>query len=248
VDKFFTADHHFNHKGIIEHCNRPFKNVLAMNEYLINCWNEVVPRGGLVYHLGDFAWGTGKGYGTLGVGEIIDRLNGQIILVRGSHDKPAIKLAHGFVKISLLEEVSINGQLIVLCHYAMRVWRASHFNSWHLYGHSHGRLEPIGKSLDVGVDGHNFYPWSFDEIKQYMEKRPDNFNYVRKKSMSGVNGMLGQVGEVKEWSETNGKIFIHGELWNAISEVPLYPGDKAIIQAVDGLILKVKPIGNSGQD
>jgi len=70
----------------------------------------------------------------------------------------------------------------------------------------------------------------------------------RKKSMSGVNGMLGQVGEVKEWSETNGKIFIHGELWNAISEVPLYPGDKAIIQAVDGLILKVKPIGNSGQD
>jgi len=66
--------------------------------------------------------------------------------------------------------------------------------------------------------------------------------------MSGVNGMLGQVGEVKEWSETNGKIFIHGELWNAISEVPLHPGDKAIIQAVDGLILKVKPIGNSGQD
>jgi membrane-bound serine protease (ClpP class) len=70
----------------------------------------------------------------------------------------------------------------------------------------------------------------------------------RKKSMSGVNGMLGQIGEVKEWSETNGKIFIHGELWNAISEVPLYPGDKAIIQAVDGLVLKVKPIGNSGQD
>ena len=38
--------------------------------------------------------------------------------------------------------------------------------------------------------------------------------------MSGVNGMLGQVGEVKEWSETNGKIFIHGELWWATSEEP----------------------------
>jgi len=66
----------------------------------------------------------------------------------------------------------------------------------------------------------------------------------RRKSMSGVTGMLGQVGEVKEWSETNGKIFIHGELWNAISEVPLSPGDKAIIKAVDGLTLKVKPISN----
>lgn len=63
----------------------------------------------------------------------------------------------------------------------------------------------------------------------------------RKKSMVGVTGMLGQVGEVKEWNETQGRIFVNGALWMAISETPLSPGDKAIIQSVEGLTLKVKP-------
>lgn len=66
----------------------------------------------------------------------------------------------------------------------------------------------------------------------------------RKKSMTGVAGMLGEVGEVKKWSESEGKIFVKGELWNAISEVPLSPGEKAIIQAVEGLTLRVKPFSN----
>ena len=66
----------------------------------------------------------------------------------------------------------------------------------------------------------------------------------RKKSMSGATGMLGEVCEVKEWNVTEGKIFVHGELWNATSEIPLSPGDKAIIQAVEGLTLKVKPFSD----
>ena len=182
--QYFTSDSHFNHAGIIEYTNRPFLNVWAMNEYLIDCWNKVVPRGGFVYHLGDFAWGKGKGYGTVGVERIIERLNGQIILIQGSHDKPALKLSHKFTKVSALEEVSINGQLIVLCHYAMRTWRASHYNSWHLYGHSHGKLAGIGKSFDCGVDTCHleshipFSPYTFQEVKEIMDKKPDNFNFV----------------------------------------------------------------------
>lgn len=66
----------------------------------------------------------------------------------------------------------------------------------------------------------------------------------RKKSMVGVTGMLGQVGEVKEWSETEGRIFVNGALWTAISETSLSPGDKAIIQSVEGLTLRVKPFSN----
>ena len=66
----------------------------------------------------------------------------------------------------------------------------------------------------------------------------------RKRSVSGAAGMIGEIGEVKEWNKTEGKVFVHGELWNATSEVPLSPGDKAIIQAVDRLILKVKPFNN----
>ena len=39
---YFIADTHFNHKNIIEYCNRPFKDTNKMNEYIIQKWNSVV--------------------------------------------------------------------------------------------------------------------------------------------------------------------------------------------------------------
>jgi membrane-bound ClpP family serine protease len=63
----------------------------------------------------------------------------------------------------------------------------------------------------------------------------------KRKPLTGASGLIGEVGEVKEWSDTEGKIFVHGELWWATSEEPLSPGDKAEIQNVNRLTLKVKP-------
>ncbi|UCC40637.1 MAG: hypothetical protein JSV96_04105 [Candidatus Aminicenantes bacterium] len=63
----------------------------------------------------------------------------------------------------------------------------------------------------------------------------------KRKPVTGDSGLIGEVGEVKEWSRTEGRIFVHGELWWATSEEPLSPGDKAEIQSVNGLTLKVKP-------
>ena len=37
---------------------------------------------------------------------------------------------------------------------------------------------------------------------------------------------------------------IKGELWKAISDVPLKEGEKAIIQNIEGLTLKVKPLND----
>ena len=56
----------------------------------------------------------------------------------------------------------------------------SHFNSFHLFGHSHGTLEAIGKSWDVGVDKNDFKPISWLQIKEIMNKRPDNFNFIKR--------------------------------------------------------------------
>jgi membrane-bound serine protease (ClpP class) len=63
----------------------------------------------------------------------------------------------------------------------------------------------------------------------------------KRKSVCGVTGMLGKVGEIKQYQQTEGQVFVNGELWRALSDVPLLPGDKVIIQAVDGLTLRVKP-------
>ena len=63
----------------------------------------------------------------------------------------------------------------------------------------------------------------------------------KRKSVCGVTGMLGKVGEIKQWQETEGQVFVNGELWRALSDVPLLTEDKAVVQNVDGLTLRVKP-------
>jgi len=60
-------------------------------------------------------------------------------------------------------------------------------------------------------------------------------------SVCGVTGMLGKVGEIKQCQGTEGQVFVNGELWRALSDDPLLTGDKVVVQAVDGLTLRVKP-------
>ena len=63
----------------------------------------------------------------------------------------------------------------------------------------------------------------------------------KKRSACGVSGMLGKVGEVKQWQKNAGKVFVKGEVWQAVSEVSLLPGDRVVIENVEGLTLKVNP-------
>jgi calcineurin-like phosphoesterase family protein len=167
---FFTGDEHHYHKNIIQYCDRPFKNTIESAEIIIDNHNKVVKPDDNVIHLGDFTLLTNKEE----VHRIISKLNGNHIFLRGSHDRWMDRSYHE------IWEETINGQHIVACHYAMRVWPRSHYGSWQVYAHSHGGLPPIGKQWDVGVDNNNFYPLSFDEIVEIMKTRPDNFNLVRK--------------------------------------------------------------------
>ena len=175
-NNYFISDTHFGHAKIIKYCNRPFSyptdnpdepflNVEEMNETLIRNWNETVNQGDMVYHVGDFAMGSDPA-------KILRRLNGNKILVRGNHDKRP-QLAHGWSEIHPYLEITIEKQFIVLCHYAMRVWNKHHHGSWMLYGHSHGTLpdDPTSKSIDVGVDCHDYRPVSFEEIGRIMAKK-----------------------------------------------------------------------------
>lgn len=99
----------------------------------------------------------------------------KILAVPGNHDKQARKLKEEFCWLDNLAEFSIHSQPIVLCHYALRVWNRSNRGSWHLYGHSHGRLPemPTSLSMDVGVDTHDFRPWHYDEVTRTMEKKSE---------------------------------------------------------------------------
>lgn len=164
---FFTADEHYGHRNIIEYCNRPFESVEDMDKWLIENHNSIVKPDDVVVHAGDFT--------LKGMAEAMlyrDRLNGNHIFLRGSHDR----WTNDFTPH--IWEKAIEGHYIVVCHYAMRVWPRSHYNSIQLYGHSHGRLQPIGKQWDIGVDNNNFYPVSMKKLKEIMKERPDNPNLI----------------------------------------------------------------------
>jgi hypothetical protein len=115
-----------------------------------------VPRNGVVYHVGDFAFADHDPY--------LRRLNGEKHLVPGNHDhRNRIKRAPLWHTVEdKLTHIEVMGDIqVVLCHYAMRVWRNAHHGALHFYDHSHGNLPGDAQSLDVGVDCWDFAPASF---------------------------------------------------------------------------------------
>lgn len=166
---FFTADLHFFHKNIIQYCNRPFSSVEEMNAALIDNWNSTVSKTDVVYIIGDFSFGSKED-----TSYIINNLNGSKNLILGNHDKNIDQKKFGMVKQYF--ELNVQGYpTIILNHYAQRTWNKAYHGSWHLFGHSHGKLEPMGKSVDIGVDStfvtgkKEYRPFSIEEVSNFMK-------------------------------------------------------------------------------
>jgi len=64
---------------------------------------------------------------------------------------------------------------------------------------------------------------------------------MRRRPMTGREEMVGLVGIVKTALVPQGQLAVRGELWEAVSDQPLRPGDEAEVTGVDGLRLRVKP-------
>jgi membrane-bound serine protease (ClpP class) len=69
---------------------------------------------------------------------------------------------------------------------------------------------------------------------------------MRRPAVTGREEMVGLVGIVRTSLAPQGQLAVHGELWEAVSDQPLQPGDKAEVTRVDGLRLHVKPVSKKG--
>lgn len=63
----------------------------------------------------------------------------------------------------------------------------------------------------------------------------------RNKVMTGIEGLIGQIGVAQTQLSPAGKVFVHGEIWDAVATSDVPAGEKIIVQQVDGLQLKVDP-------
>jgi len=191
---FFTSDLHFGHENVIRFDNRPFDTVEEMDEEMIKRWNAKVGKGDIVYVLGDFIWEAATNEAV----NIIKKLNGQIILIKGNHDRflhnAAAKKALAGIKdyddICVTLEDGTTRRCI-LSHYFIPFYNGHRYQAIHLHGHSHFTEESAEevrittelnekgydlKIYNVGCMYWNYTPVTLDEILEKNTNGQTNKN------------------------------------------------------------------------
>jgi membrane-bound serine protease (ClpP class) len=62
------------------------------------------------------------------------------------------------------------------------------------------------------------------------------------KVVTGAQGLVGEIGTAQSALSPQGKVFVHGELWDAVSSANLNIGQAIVVRRVDGLQLHVDPV------
>lgn len=173
---YLTSDTHFSHKKIIEYCNRPFENAHIMDRTIIENWNSVVKDGDLVYHLGDFAFAPIKNY--------IRYLNGEIILIRGNHDRGSY-IKNSGLKVYQNYDIEYAGLKLKLIHKPIFIPENDDESlntdgisndvdidnyDWIICGHVHEKWKRFQKNFNVGVDVWDFTPVSMETLVKELRR------------------------------------------------------------------------------
>lgn len=190
---YFTSDTHAFHKNICRGTsewteNHPSGNIARlrdfdtpeeMTEEMAFRFNSVVKENDEIWHLGDWSFG-----GHPNIKKFREMLNCKNIhLIFGNHDQHIEPINSPYrelfssvqyvkqlsFKIDSMKSGKYGKTNVFLSHYSHQVWDKSHHGTIHLFGHSHGTLKGIGKSMDVGVDTNNLYPYHLDEIIDRMK-------------------------------------------------------------------------------
>lgn len=195
---YFTSDPHYNHINICrgtttwkdsDDVTRNFNTIDEMNTVIVDSINNIVKENDILICLGDWSFN-----GIENIKLFRDRLiTKTIYLIPGNHDHHIIKNKCNtqdlFTEIyPQITALNIKRKLhssksnikqpkynIVLSHYPQCSWIDMNQGHYHLHGHVH--LPPHhklgqGKSLDVGVDGNNYKPYSLTEIDNLLSKQP----------------------------------------------------------------------------
>lgn len=155
MKKFFViADTHFGHANIIAYCNRPFRSVEEMNSRIIKEWNDCVSNNDTVFMLGDFAFGKNL------VAELVPKLNGKKILIKGNHDTYSNDFYRqcGFKEVS---EYPILFGFYLMSHEPLQLSETTPY--FNFYGHVHNDAKYIDNATSkcVSVERIGYRPYCF---------------------------------------------------------------------------------------
>jgi len=182
--KHFTSDFHLSHTGVIKFSDRPFKDIIEMDDLIIKNVISPLKEGDDLYFLGDLSWTQDASF------KFFNQIpyNVHFHWILGNHEKGWERFKKYCTTIDKMQETVINGNTVIMCHYPMITWNKSHYNSWQLFGHHHAKsngCEKIdklasGKQLNVNIEFHDYRPWTEQEVEEYMSHRPDNWDLIRR--------------------------------------------------------------------
>jgi calcineurin-like phosphoesterase family protein len=198
---FHRSDDHFGHKNIIGYSGRPWADVDAMNQGLVDRHNELVSEDDTVWFHGDVALSLSQLHWA-------SQMNGTKYLLAGNHDKcwthakkggrpqdiqPYIDA--GFEKVytsGILYNYDMGAQKVTLSHLPYAgdhtetdryiEFRPENRGQVNLCGHVHEKWKVWGRSINVGVDVWDWYPVPednlIDMIKAGLTDDPHNGKIV----------------------------------------------------------------------
>lgn len=167
--KYWTiSDTHFQNENIIKYCDRPFKDASQQTEALIERWNMNVAPEDVVIVCGDFIMGSPDG-----MRDILEQLNGSIILVRGNHDTDRkIEMYNDLFSRKVIRVVDTyyfqyQGYFFVFCHFPLvnhdygQMVSRRHKDVVYVHGHVHDSMPFMSEEMhafNVSADVVNFTP------------------------------------------------------------------------------------------
>ncbi len=172
---FLISDHHFSQASILHFMIndgsaklRPeFQSVEEMDEFMIAQWNSVVGNNDRIYHLGDLC-----NHNRI-LDEILPRLNGRKVLVKGNHDQLKVsQYMKYFDDIRAIDRLDT----FVICHVPIHPGSFGNKVTGCIHGHLHkykvkdheGNLDP--RYYSVCVEHHNYTPVPFETIRKYYKE------------------------------------------------------------------------------
>ena len=177
---FFISDTHFGHANMITFLNydgtrmRPFDSVEECDELMIENWNKIVKPNDRILHLGDIV------YKCKNRDEIMQRLNGEKILIKGNHDRDQLGWYMKYFK-DIRGTHHIDGNYL-LGHFPIHPDSKGRFVR-QLHGHIHAQTVMRTKLIECGfsrepdpwyrnccVEVNNYAPIPFELIKEETEK------------------------------------------------------------------------------
>lgn len=173
---YLISDTHFGHAGVCRFTRadgsklRPWTSPDEMDEALVTNWNSVVKPNDTVYHLGDVVINR-RCLPTLG------RLNGNLKLIKGNHDKFRLEEYTPYFK-DILGSHEFEG--MILTHIPIHPNQLDRFGA-NVHGHMHAHhvaheqrvggginIVPDPRYLCVSVEQTNYFPISLEEVRDRL--------------------------------------------------------------------------------